>query len=119
MVLVPCLLLLAFRGEGPLGANPLQSLIGALTATALFLPGYLMKLSGGGDVKLAACCGAVIGMPETLIMMLIASLVLGATSLWVMMRRRQGHAVAVRFAAGPALVSGFVLAMAFTRMGHA
>ena len=119
LALVPCLLLLVVRAEGPLGAGPMQTLIGGSVATILFLPGFLMRLSGGGDVKLAACCGAMLGMPATLIMMLIASLLLGAISLWVMMQRRRGKAVAVRFAAGPALVSGFVVAMAFARMGSA
>ncbi len=120
LALVPCLLMLALHAEGPLGAGPVQSLTGAIVATVLFLPGFLMKLSGGGDVKLAACCGALLGMPATLVMMLLASVLLGAAAVWVMMRRRLGHRVASRFAAGPALVSAFVAAMAFmafARMG--
>lgn len=117
LALVPCLLMLVFRAEGLLGADPIESLIGATVATVLFLPGFLMKLSGGGDVKLAACCGALLGMPATLVMMLLASLLLGAASLWVMMRRRRGERASNRFAAGPALVSAFVAAMAFARMG--
>jgi len=117
LALVPCLVMLAVTAEGPLGAGPQQSLLGAIVATVLFLPGFVTKLCGGGDVKLAACCGALLGMPATLVMMLIASLLLGVASLWVLMQRRRGIAVSARLAAGPALVSAFVVAMAVTRMG--
>jgi Flp pilus assembly protein protease CpaA len=117
LALVPCLVMLAVSAKGPLGADPTHSLLGAIEATVLFLPGFLMKLNGGGDVKLAACCGALLGAPLALAMMLIASLLLGAASVWIMMRRRRGHAVQARFAAGPAIVCGFVVAMLFARMG--
>ena len=48
---------------GPAGALP--SLLGLLTGFALFLPGYLLRMTGGGDLKLMAAIGTFLGAKLT------------------------------------------------------
>ena len=108
---VPVLAWLAFQAQGPLGVAPVQSAVGAGTAALLFLPGFVLGMSGGGDVKFAACCGLILGWPAVLPMLLLSSILLGALSLWVMMRRRREERVAGRIPAGPALALSFALTM--------
>lgn len=114
---VPVLAMLALQSHGPFGASPIESAVGAGVAAALFLPGFMLGLSGGGDVKFAACCGLTLGWPGVLPMVLASSILLGAVSLWVMMRRRLGHEVVGRIPAGPALALSFVLAMGLMELG--
>lgn len=40
--------------------------LGLLTGLALFLPGFLLRMTGGGDVKLMAAFGAYLGPAGTL-----------------------------------------------------
>lgn len=109
---IPALAMLVFQGHGPLGAAPMQSAIGAGVAAVMFLPGFVLGLSGGGDVKFAACCGLMLGWPGALLMLLGSAILLGVASLWVMIRRRRGGDGATgRIPAGPSLAASFVLAM--------
>ena len=64
--------------HGATGAGPglLLSAGGALAAGALLLPGYVMRFTGAGDVKLLMAVGAFLGFPQALMAGLIA-LVLG------------------------------------------
>jgi prepilin peptidase CpaA len=114
---IPVLMMLAIEGRGPFGADPWSSLAGAAVGSLLFLPGYALGFSGGGDVKFAACCGLVLGWPFTLLMVLSCAILLGAFSLWVMMRRRRSGAASGRIPAGPALAVSFVLAMGWVELG--
>lgn len=109
--LVPELLVLAWTGRGLLDSEPVDSVLGLLIAASVFLPGFLMGLSGGGDVKLAACCGLILGMPGVLLMLVVAAMLLGLMSGWVWIRRRGATQRGTRLAAGPALVAGFVSAV--------
>lgn len=111
VVLIPELLVMAWTGRGLLGSEPLASLAGFLIAASVFVPGFLMRLSGGGDVKLAACCGLVLGMPDVLVMLVVAAILLGLVSGWVLIRRQSSTQRGARLAAGPALVAGFVSAV--------
>jgi len=43
-------------------AGALGSLLGLVTGFALFLPGYLLRMTGGGDLKLMAALGAFLGV---------------------------------------------------------
>ncbi|MCC2655375.1 MAG: prepilin peptidase [Panacagrimonas sp.] len=95
----------------------MDSAVGAGIAAAMFLPGFVLGHSGGGDVKFAACCGLILGWPGTLPMLLLSAILLGAISLWVMMRRRGASASKGRIPAGPALALSFVLAMALVKLG--
>lgn len=112
---VPVLAMLALQGQGPLGAHSIGSVIGAGVAAALFVPGFVLGHSGGGDVKFAACCGLILGWPGVLPLLLLSSILLGAISLWVMMRRRRAGVVPGRVPAGPALALSFVLAMGWVQ----
>jgi prepilin peptidase CpaA len=114
---IPALAMIVLQGQGPLGAAPLQSTVGAVVAAAMFLPGFVLGLSGGGDVKFAACCGLLIGWPGAVIMLLMSAILLGVASLWVMIRRRRAKVRAAgRIPAGPALALSFVLAMGLVEL---
>ncbi len=64
--------------HGALGAGQglLLSAAGALVAGALLLPGYLMRFTGAGDLKLLMAVGAFLSFPHALVAGLLA-LVLG------------------------------------------
>jgi prepilin peptidase CpaA len=47
-------------------AGVTQSLLGLLTGMGLFLPGYLLRMTGGGDLKLMAALGSLLGPLLTL-----------------------------------------------------
>lgn len=68
----------------------------ALTAAAPYLLGFLARACGGGDVKLAACCGALLGSPvAALVGVLLAGLAgLAACLLTGSARRPHGPALA-------------------------
>ena len=64
--------------HGALGAGEglLLSAAGALAAGALVLPGYLLRFTGAGDVKLLMAVGAFLAFPDALVAGLVA-LILG------------------------------------------
>jgi prepilin peptidase CpaA len=71
--------------HGALGAGKglLLSAAGALAAGALVLPGYLLRFTGAGDVKLLMAVGAFLAFPDALLAGLIALMLgglLGLTS---------------------------------------
>ena len=81
VVLALCLHLVTNAGQGLL-----LSLAGMLAAAALVFPGYALGFTGGGDVKLLAAVGALLGFP-TAVLAALLSLVLGGVltlliSLW-------------------------------------
>jgi len=56
-----------FLGACQLGvAGITSSLLGLLAGFALFLPGYLLRMTGGGDLKLMAALGTLLGPHLTL-----------------------------------------------------
>jgi prepilin peptidase CpaA len=71
-------LVVALCLHGALGAGKglLLSAAGALAAGALVVPGYLLRYTGAGDVKLLMAVGAFLAFPDALLAGLIA-LVLG------------------------------------------
>jgi len=58
------------------GQGLLLSAAGALAAGALLLPGFLMRFTGAGDVKLLMAVGALLSFPDGFVAALLA-LVLG------------------------------------------
>jgi prepilin peptidase CpaA len=54
-----------------------QSLFGLALGLALMLPGYLLRSTGAGDVKLMAAAGALLG-PERIFVAFIATILVGA-----------------------------------------
>ncbi|MCX7240700.1 MAG: prepilin peptidase [Burkholderiales bacterium] len=75
---------------GALGAGGV--LLGAITGLGLFLPWYLLRAMGAGDVKLMAAIGSFVGSVEALslaVCILIAGGVLAAIRmLWLRQTRR-------------------------------
>jgi prepilin peptidase CpaA len=71
-------LVVALCLHGALGAGHglLLSAGGALAAGALLLPGYLLRFTGAGDVKLLMAVGAFLALPNAILAGLLA-LVLG------------------------------------------
>ncbi len=104
-LLVALLLLLAsfaISYRSPLGASWQSSLIGALIALALTLPGYALRKLGAGDVKMAAILGAFAGWAGAIEILLIAALVLGlmAAGAAIIGRRNARLPAAVALTAG-------------------
>jgi len=76
-VTLPALALaLCIHGATQAGQGLLFSFLGALAAGALLLPGYLLRATGAGDVKLLMAVGAFLGWPAALLAGLL-SLVVG------------------------------------------
>lgn len=110
VLLLPVLLLslacLVWRGSGPLAAGTGASLAGALTGF-LLLPGYLAGKLGAGDVKLVFTLGLLQGWPAIAGTLLLAALLLGAASLWLVMQMGFAQARSLRLPAAAALCGGF------------
>jgi len=71
------------------GQGLLFSLTGALAAGALLMPGYAMRFTGAGDVKLLMAVGALLG-PRSALIAALLSLVIGGLLSVVMAARRKG-----------------------------
>jgi len=121
LLLTVCVLAVGYRGwsgEGPLGHSWRSSLIGLGLGAGVWLPGYLAGQAGAGDVKLAACCGLVLGAYPTVIWLLLSSIVLACLSAcvkWVpgvgqSLRRRDAKAGRV-IPAGVCMMPAFVAVM--------
>ena len=76
-VTLPALgLALCLHGATQAGQGLLLSALGAVVAGGLLLPGYLLRATGAGDVKLLMAVGAFLGWPTALLAGLL-SLVVG------------------------------------------
>ncbi|HEY0973483.1 MAG TPA: A24 family peptidase [Solimonas sp.] len=85
-----------------------SGLAGAAIGLAFWLPGYLLKRSGAGDVKCAMVMGLVLGGTRALEANLIGFIALGLLALIAMLAGRRNS----RIAAVPALATGFIAALA-------
>ena len=83
-------LLAAFVAHALMGGWPSvqQTLLGALVAGGLLLPGWLMGWMGAGDVKLMAAVGAWLAWPQSLTATLVSLIAGGVFALAVAMRHR-------------------------------
>lgn len=81
-----------------------DGLLGALIGLVCWLPGYAIKKSGAGDVKLAIVMGLVLGGTRAFEANLIGFLVLGVQALVFYALGRRG----TRMPAVPALAVGFI-----------
>ena len=88
--------------------GPLRALTGAALGFAAWLPFWLLRLLGAGDVKLATAIGAWLGPWGVLEASLLAALAGGVLALAVVARRRRLGALA----------SGFALWVAALRRGE-
>jgi prepilin peptidase CpaA len=78
-------LLLAVSGHGRIGAG--AAVAGCLIGLALMLPGHLFGATGGGDVKLLAAFGMLLGPADTLAAFLISAIAGGVLALGVAVHR--------------------------------
>ncbi len=72
---------------GPAGAW--NGLLGAVVAGAILLPGWLMRATGAGDVKLMAAVGAWLGYPGSLAAAVATLIAGGVIAVLVAARRGQ------------------------------
>ena len=109
------------------------SVVGLLVGLALMLPGHLLGATGAGDVKLMAAIGAIVGPALVFSAFLFSALAGGVLAVAVALRRRrlsatlagtgrlmaapagarqeiQAATAANRFAYGPAIAAGSVIA---------
>jgi prepilin peptidase CpaA len=104
-------LALAATGLGRVGV--VAACAGALTGLVLMLPGYLFGATGGGDVKLLAAAGTLLGPGDTGWAFLATLLAGGALALVVAVRRRRVRPADRTFAYAPAIAAGVILAVVF------
>lgn len=108
LVFVPAALSLIVQGRGLLGEARLSSVLGLLLAFALTFPGYALKRFGAGDVKFAAVLGLLLGWRRGFEMVLLASMLLGATALVLLKMKLPRQS---KFPAAPMLSAAFVAEM--------
>jgi prepilin peptidase CpaA len=65
-----------------------HALAGAALAFAIHLPLFLMRASGGGDVKLMTALGAIVGPQDWLVLFVISALLGGVAALAVILWQR-------------------------------
>ncbi len=105
------------NGHGVLGANLLTAGLGLVAGLALFLPGYLLRAAGAGDVKFSALAGFLLGLPAELVALLVcAGLLLGLALVW-RVRRMTGKSASERLPAAIAISGGFVAAVLYSVPG--
>ena len=97
----------ALRGVGPLGLDPVTSLLGAAVPLAL-LPAYAAGNLGAGDVKLAATMGLVLGPAPIALALVLAGLLLGGAASYRLIRQRPHPP---RIAAAPMLAGAFTMVL--------
>lgn len=97
--------LLLWQGHGIAGAGWVASLAGAAIGMLVWLPGWLLKKLGAGDVKLAACTGGLLGGLAAVEAMLVAAVALGVMSVIASLSFGPTH----RLPAAAALSTGFVV----------
>lgn len=112
LALLLTLPMLAALHYGPLGMALPTSAAGALAGLMVTLPAHLMRKLGAGDVKYAAVIGLLCGLQGLAQALLVAGLVLGAMTLWLVLRlgptlaRSQKIPAAVALSAGLATFTG-------------
>jgi prepilin peptidase CpaA len=84
----------AGAGAGEFGAG--AAVAGGLIGLALMLPAYVFGGTGGGDVKLLAALGTLLGPRRTVTAFIAMALAGGAIAIIVALRRGQGRAMVAR-----------------------
>ena len=96
----------AATGNGILAA----AVIGGVIGLALMLPGYLFGATGGGDVKLLAAFGTLLGPRDTLTAFFAMAIAGGVIALMVAAYRGRAALVDRTFAYAPAVAIGALIA---------
>ena len=100
---------LAAVGGGPSGA--VTACAGGLLGFALMLPGHLFGATGGGDVKLFAAAGTLLGPAATLWAFAATLVAGGVLALAVAVHRRRQRRADRSFAYAPAIAIGALVAV--------
>lgn len=123
----------ALAAAGLSGVSPLASVTGLLAGLALMLPGHLLGATGAGDVKLMAAAGSLLGIHLIVPAFLFTAIAGGILAVAVALRRHRlsaalagtgrllaapnampnqlrASSAASRFAYGPAIAIGSVVA---------
>jgi len=120
---IPNRLLLWSAGTGlllavlPQGAGLGSALGAALLAGAAFAPLYLIGQMGGGDIKLMATAGLLVGMPRITALCVSVAMAGGLLALWWMWRARR-HASATPAPPSPVERMPYALAVALGTAVH-
>lgn len=124
---------IGLAASGLSGLTLAASLFGIVLGLALMLPGHLLGATGAGDVKLMAAVGAIVGPAIVVSAFLFSAIAGGVLAIAVAIRRRRlsatlagtGRMIAAptgarqeiraataanRFAYGPAIAAGSVIA---------
>ena len=124
---------IGLAATGVSGLTVWASLLGFVIGFALMMPGHLLGATGAGDVKLMAAIGAAVGPAVVVSAFLFTAIAGGVLAVLVAMKRRRLAAtfegagrliaapagakheirsagVANRFAYGPAIAAGSILA---------
>lgn len=75
----------------PVAQGLLRSVSGLLVGLAIWMPFYVMRLLGGGDVKLLAAAGAWLGVAGTVRASVTAALAGGLLAILAVLWQRQGR----------------------------
>lgn len=123
---------IALAVSGMSGMPVKAAAIGFVIGLVLMLPGYALGATGAGDVKLMAAIGAIVGPGLVVVAFLCTALAGGVLAVIVAIRRQrlgatmrlagklaggggreqiQGAPAAHRFAYGPAIAAGTLIAM--------
>ncbi len=98
---------LSLTGAGRIGVA--ASLAGCVIGLAVMLPGYLFGATGGGDVKLLAALGTLLGPERVLFAIFVMAIGGGVIALATAIYRRQlRHQM---FAYAPAIALGAIAAL--------
>lgn len=100
-------LALALSGTGRIGV--LAAIAGGVIGLALMLPGYLFGATGGGDVKLLAALGTLLG-PER-ILFAYFGMAVGGGALALAIAAYRGRLRNQMFAYAPAIAIGAIFAV--------
>jgi len=98
---------LALTGAGRIGVA--ASLAGCVIGLALMLPGYLFGATGGGDVKLLAALGTLLGPERVLFATFVMAIGGGVIALAIAAYRRRLRQE--MFAYAPAIAIGAMVAL--------
>ena len=98
---------LALTGFGRIGM--IAALAGCLFGLVLMLPGYLFGATGGGDVKLMAALGTLLGPQRILLAFLAMAITGGLMALIIATHRRRLRNQ--MFAYAPAIAIGAIVAL--------
>lgn len=87
----------------------LFSLQGIGVGIALLLLPYLLRVLGGGDVKLLAAMGSFFGPGDTFRIMVFGAIAGGVLAFFLLLKRRQLMSTLVNLAASPRVTLGLAL----------